>query len=165
MYHDFCSELATASAEALVPPPALSNEEVKAEQLRRQSRNAEHPRAMFQTGEFVGKYSTFDDRGVPLTNAEGQPLSKAASKKLEKLFKGRMQKFGKAQAKAAQEGISSSIEQPATDGSPPEGVVEPTPAEKTDNSMPNVDQPRFICGVFGNRQGFLCECRADRALP
>jgi cysteinyl-tRNA synthetase len=42
------------------------------------------PGDMFKIGEYAGKYSAYDNRGVPMTDAFGAELAKAARKKLEK---------------------------------------------------------------------------------
>ena len=42
------------------------------------------PLELFKSGDFSGKYGTFDDAGLPLTEASGEPLSKSQRKKLKK---------------------------------------------------------------------------------
>lgn len=42
------------------------------------------PLDMFQSGEYSGLYSAYDERGMPTADAEGNPLSKSARKNLEK---------------------------------------------------------------------------------
>ena len=39
---------------------------------------------MFKTGEYEGKYSQFDERGVPTHDAAGAELNKSQKKKHEK---------------------------------------------------------------------------------
>ena len=42
---------------------------------------------MLKTGEHAGKYSSYDDKGMPTTDKEGNPLPKSALKKLDKIYK------------------------------------------------------------------------------
>ena len=39
---------------------------------------------MYTVGEFAGRYGTFDESGLPLTDAAGEPVSKSQRKKLKK---------------------------------------------------------------------------------
>jgi cysteinyl-tRNA synthetase len=45
------------------------------------------PECMFRSGEYAGKYSSYDETGMPLTDASGAELPKSARKGLEKLRK------------------------------------------------------------------------------
>ena len=42
------------------------------------------PEELYTVGEFAGRYSTFDESGLPLTDAAGEPVSKSQRKKLKK---------------------------------------------------------------------------------
>uniref|UniRef100_A0A0N5AW37 Cysteine--tRNA ligase, cytoplasmic n=1 Tax=Syphacia muris TaxID=451379 RepID=A0A0N5AW37_9BILA len=57
------------------------------------------PEEMFKVGDEAGKYSKYDERGVPTHLANGEEVSKKQRKKLEKLFETRKKLF---ESKAAQ---------------------------------------------------------------
>ena len=42
------------------------------------------PEELYSVGEFEGRYGTFDESGLPLTDASGDPVSKSQRKKLKK---------------------------------------------------------------------------------
>ena len=42
------------------------------------------PEELYTVGEFAGRYATFDESGLPLTDAAGDPVSKSQRKKLKK---------------------------------------------------------------------------------
>lgn len=101
------------------------------------------PDQWFKVGENEGKYSRFDERGVPTHGADGEELAKSAVKKLEKVFAGQEKKFAKASAGGGIAAQGAAKE--ATAGAPaaeelplPEGMV----------------LPEVRSGTFGGRQGF-----------
>ena len=42
------------------------------------------PEELYTVGEFEGRYGSFDESGLPLTDAAGEPVSKSQRKKLKK---------------------------------------------------------------------------------
>ena len=42
------------------------------------------PEELYTVGEFAGRYGSFDESGLPLTDAAGEPVSKSQRKKLKK---------------------------------------------------------------------------------
>ena len=42
------------------------------------------PAELFRSGEYAAMYASYDDDGLPLTDADGAPLSKSQTKKLKK---------------------------------------------------------------------------------
>lgn len=159
MYAAFCAELALAAAEALLPEKKRSNAEVEAEKLEREKRNQQDPSLTFRTGDFAGKYSLYDERGVPTHDAAGEPLAKAALKKCEKVYKARQAKFDKAAAKAASASAGVGAAAGAADVAAPAAAATDKPAEAVEVTLPPAEEaavalPRILCGVFGNRQGF-----------
>ena len=42
------------------------------------------PEELYSVGEFEGRYGSFDESGLPLTDASGEPVSKSQRKKLKK---------------------------------------------------------------------------------
>ena len=42
------------------------------------------PEELYSVGEFEGRYGSFDESGLPLTDAAGDPVSKSQRKKLKK---------------------------------------------------------------------------------
>ena len=42
------------------------------------------PEELYTVGEFAGRYGSFDESGLPLTDASGEPVSKSQRKKLKK---------------------------------------------------------------------------------
>ncbi len=61
------------------------------------------PDQFFKTGDYEGKYSTYDDRGVPLTDANGEEIAKSQKKKLEKFYAAHVKKYEKEQAAGPKE--------------------------------------------------------------
>lgn len=48
---------------------------------------------MFKVGNYVGKYSQYDDKGIPTHTTDGEEVSKGQRKKLEKLWENQKKKF------------------------------------------------------------------------
>ncbi len=152
LYDQFCKELSIASLEAMGASKKKEKTvaELNKERLAKEAKNSQDPYSIFQTGDFAGKYSTYDSRGVPTHDISGEPLSKAASKKCEKIYKSRLEKYKKAMEKKTKEVITS-------DTIETQKVV--MKEEKETITSLETDQiclPNVACGVFGNRQGFEC---------
>eukprot|EP00190_Bangiopsis_sp_CCMP1999_P001694 CAMPEP_0198732178 /NCGR_PEP_ID=MMETSP1475-20131203/34254_1 /TAXON_ID= ORGANISM="Unidentified sp., Strain CCMP1999" /NCGR_SAMPLE_ID=MMETSP1475 /ASSEMBLY_ACC=CAM_ASM_001111 /LENGTH=683 /DNA_ID=CAMNT_0044495243 /DNA_START=115 /DNA_END=2166 /DNA_ORIENTATION=+ len=56
-------------------------------QAERDRKGSIPPDQMFKLGEYEGKFSKYDDEGIPLSDASGEELTKNARKKLLKLHK------------------------------------------------------------------------------
>ena len=152
LYNQFCNELSIVSMEAMgvLKKKEKTVAELNKERLAKEAKNAQDPYFIFQTGDFVGKYSAYDDRGVPTHDISGETLSKAASKKCEKIYKSRVEKYKKAMEKKAKQVVMTTTND-----------TEKTNEEEkeTISSSFESDQaclPNIFCGVFGNRQGFEC---------
>ncbi|CAI5438832.1 unnamed protein product [Caenorhabditis angaria] len=78
-------------------------EKEKAEKDRKAKEKAEkdaaakrvNPEEMFKIGEFEGKFSAFDEKGIPTHTSDGEEVSKKQRKKLEKLWETQNNKFQK----------------------------------------------------------------------
>ena len=101
---------------------------------------------MFQQGEYEGKYSLFDERGVPSHDASGVELNKSQKKKHEKFFAAQKKKFEKYSERPAADLVGGQLTEPA----PP--LEEATPEEKATEELPC--PLRIVQGTFGNRQGY-----------
>uniref|UniRef100_A0A7S4Q7I4 Uncharacterized protein n=1 Tax=Alexandrium monilatum TaxID=311494 RepID=A0A7S4Q7I4_9DINO len=85
----------------------------KALQAKRAAASQIAPDQLFKTGEYEGKYSQYDGRGVPTHDAEGGELSKSALKKLEKIYAGHAKKYAKIFAVPAEDTPLAGSEVPA----------------------------------------------------
>lgn len=78
---DFKKQLSQAELDAIEQRQANQR---KAKEMK-EARLKIDPLNLFkEASEYVGKYATFNDKGVPLTLADGTPVTKSAAKKLEK---------------------------------------------------------------------------------
>merc|ERR1712113_1048413 len=106
------------------------------------------PDQFFGTGEYEGKYSRYDERGVPTHSADGVELPKSALKKLEKIYAAQAKKYAKVPEHAPEQAV------PATENDSGQEMT----------SVPDVSElpplPKGAClpeikhGTFGGRQGF-----------
>eukprot|EP00667_Euglena_gracilis_P018063 EG_transcript_19141 len=87
-YDTFVAELSTAAHEAFNPTPPKAK-------ARKPEVPPEDPLIFFHEGIYAGKYSEYDDRGVPIRTSDGQDLSKAHAKKLERLHCQQVEKYRK----------------------------------------------------------------------
>ena len=99
---------------------------------------------MFKTGEYEGKYSQFDERGVPTHDAAGAELNKSQKKKHEKIYAAQKKKFDKAVAAGE---ISADPKPEVAEA--PEAVPAVAEVEEEVPCPLNV-----VAGTFGNRQGY-----------
>ena len=74
----------TPDGETLVQPRVAEAAKPKAEAPAAFDYSHTPPEELYTVGEFAGRYSTFDESGLPLTDAAGEPVSKSQRKKLKK---------------------------------------------------------------------------------
>jgi len=102
-----------ATVIKLVDPEELAREkklkaeveERRKEEKERKRREAEErkaaaeaqkrisPQEMFQVGEFQGKFSKYNEQGLPTHDASGEEVAKAKLKKLQKLYDSQKKKY------------------------------------------------------------------------
>lgn len=159
LFHGFVAALRAVAVEQICGPSskhdAASYKDLKA---KRAAAALVPPEELFRGGEYAGKYSRYDERGVPTHDAQGVELTKSAQKKLEKLYAAQVKKFGKATAAGA--GAAGGEAAAGEEGaSGEEGAGETTPSPAADADVP-VILPEGAClpdirhGTFGGRQGF-----------
>eukprot|EP00656_Telonema_subtile_P039227 TRINITY_DN4435_c0_g1_i2.p1 TRINITY_DN4435_c0_g1~~TRINITY_DN4435_c0_g1_i2.p1 ORF type:complete len:189 (-),score=40.48 TRINITY_DN4435_c0_g1_i2:287-853(-) len=105
-------------------------------------KSAIQPELMFQQGDYEGCYGSYDERGVPLTNKDGEPLAKAALKKLEKIHSAQVKRHAR---RAGGAGVQTA--QPSKTGSP----------TRKESSKPEGSKLYVVSGVFGNCQSLKLE--------
>ena len=101
-YYAFAQVLRTELLSAL-DPEARKRREILEYKKRAQAKKDSGPvlpSLYFQTGDWAGKYSAYDERGVPTHDREGARLKKKQRKKLERLYSNQVKKHEKALAKA-----------------------------------------------------------------
>jgi len=98
LYEKFVSALSTIASDILVPRPWTT---------RKPEVAPDDPALFFRSGAFTGKYSQYDDRGVPTHDNNGEELSKSQSKKLERLYFQHAEKYRRFQARFPAETSSS----------------------------------------------------------
>ena len=102
LFSSFVIQLQTLAREQLSKPreTAGSKQHDQAawqeRQVQRAAAAAVAPESYFKSGEFAGRYSRYDERGVPTHAADGEQLAKSALKKLEKLYSAHVKKFERA---------------------------------------------------------------------
>jgi len=109
--------------------------------LAAQEKGKLDPAIMFTTGEFEGKYTQYDERGVPTHDEASAELPKSQKKKLEKLYAAQVKKFEKYKAEGgvpAEKSAPTKTELPASE---PTNEADQCPL-------------RVIPGTFGHRQGY-----------
>jgi cysteinyl-tRNA synthetase len=83
--------------EKLEEEVRLQKQQKKEEQLKAQlEKDAQKkipPWEIFQKGTEAGKYSKFDDKGIPTHDAEGTPIPKSGLKKLQKVYAAQEKKY------------------------------------------------------------------------
>lgn len=71
----------------------LEKERKEKERLEKESAKKINPIDMFKVGTYAGKYSQYDDKGIPTHSIDGEEVSKGQRKKLEKLWDNQKKKF------------------------------------------------------------------------
>lgn len=71
----------------------LEKERKEKERLEKEASKKINPNEMFKVGNYVGKYSQYDDKGIPTHTTDGEEVSKGQRKKLEKLWENQKKKF------------------------------------------------------------------------
>ena len=90
----------------------MKKEELMKAQLEKDAQKKIPPWEMFRGDGEAGKYSKFDDKGIPTHDAEGTPLPKSGLKKLQKLYAAQEKKYNEylsLEFKDAETGVSSNI--------------------------------------------------------
>lgn len=162
LYHSFVKALQSVALELIAgPAPKHDPDNYKALKAKREAASLISPDQFFKTGEYAGKYSRYDERGVPTHDADGVELPKSALKKLEKFYTVQVKKYAKA-AVAAEGGDGT--EDPLIQGEIKECPAETgpqTPMETMELEAPAAPAlPEGAClpevrhGTFGGRQGF-----------
>eukprot|EP00928_Gymnodinium_smaydae_P009234 TRINITY_DN13416_c0_g1_i1.p1 TRINITY_DN13416_c0_g1~~TRINITY_DN13416_c0_g1_i1.p1 ORF type:complete len:323 (-),score=100.85 TRINITY_DN13416_c0_g1_i1:48-1016(-) len=152
-------------ARELVCPAAQSLDRFNELQAKRAAAALLAPDQFFRVGEHEGKYSQYDERGVPTHDAAGEPLAKSALKKLEKLYGVQVKKYEKATASnGAPDGATSGAAGAAAGGYPSAAAAAATPAAEKEERQEDEAElgpvPDGMClpevrrGTFGGRQGF-----------
>eukprot|EP00927_Polykrikos_kofoidii_P016755 TRINITY_DN17594_c0_g1_i1.p1 TRINITY_DN17594_c0_g1~~TRINITY_DN17594_c0_g1_i1.p1 ORF type:complete len:357 (-),score=73.05 TRINITY_DN17594_c0_g1_i1:139-1167(-) len=175
LYERFVAALASTARELICGRPPVNTAAATQAWAQKRAQTANvAPNEYFKVGDFQGKYSRFDDRGVPTHDESGDPLAKSAVKKLEKLFAAHSKKYEKAAAAAATsadggDAVAGPIQETTEEA---EAMVAPavtSPAAeelgattKPANEEPLVQNPvpegsclpEIRHGTFGGRQGF-----------
>ena len=125
------------------------------------------PELLFKSGEYEGKYSAYDDRGVPTKDAAGEEIAKSQKKKLEKFFATHCKKYEKEQSapKSEESGEVADKGGYPEAGNPVPEIKELSVEQKYANLFKEIDDERIemekatpefrvVMGTFGNRQGF-----------
>mmetsp|Transcript_25494 Transcript_25494/g.55834 ORF Transcript_25494/g.55834 Transcript_25494/m.55834 type:complete len:303 (-) Transcript_25494:5-913(-) len=156
LYDSFVAELHRSSRQQLSKPSIGKQHDPAAWQelqAKRAAAAAIPPDSYFKVGEYEGKYSQYDERGVPTHSVDGEALAKSAIKKLEKLYTTQLKKFEKGPASRAEVAESA---KPAT----AEAEGEDMPREIAPSEEPGTELlegaclPTVVSGTFGGRQGF-----------
>uniref|UniRef100_A0A7S4V3T0 Uncharacterized protein n=1 Tax=Alexandrium monilatum TaxID=311494 RepID=A0A7S4V3T0_9DINO len=114
LYEGFVEALRSVAHELIAgPAPKHNAASYEALQAKRAAASQIAPDQLFKTGEYEGKYSQYDGRGVPTHDAEGGELSKSALKKLEKIYAGHAKKYAKIFAVPAEDTPLAGSEVPA----------------------------------------------------
>ncbi|CAE7913101.1 dtd2, partial [Symbiodinium sp. KB8] len=99
LFHGFAGALRVAAQELLCTAPAKRHQEAyEALAAKRAQAALVPPEDFFKQGDYEGRYSRFDDRGVPTHAEDGSELPKSAVKKLVKIYEAQVKKFSKATA-------------------------------------------------------------------
>mmetsp|Transcript_8421 Transcript_8421/g.23687 ORF Transcript_8421/g.23687 Transcript_8421/m.23687 type:complete len:313 (+) Transcript_8421:23-961(+) len=148
LYEGFVDALRSVARELIAgPAPKHNAANYEALQAKRAAAAQIAPDQLFKTGEYEGKYSRYDDRGVPTHDAEGAELAKSALKKLEKVYAGHAKKYAKAAPAPAE-----APDEPAAAREPAEPQV---PDATQQPQLPEgACLPEVRKGTFGGRQGF-----------
>merc|ERR1719354_343565 len=129
LYEKFIESIRIRVRNAIYPE-AEAKEKEAANRAKR-ARGVTPPDQYFRTGDFEGKFQSFDESGLPLTDQNGKELSKKRKKKFARLLKqqeGKYQKFLESDRKTEQ---VMEVEKVAED----------------------YKLPPIISGTFGGRQG------------
>ena len=70
----------------------------KAKQADLEAKKKIPPSEMFKTGEHVGKFSKFDEKGIPTHDAKGEEVAKSQLKKLQKLYQAQEKRYNEVMA-------------------------------------------------------------------
>lgn len=79
-------ELSAKILELKLAKQALNKLKEEAKQLEKLAKSKISPLEMFKIGENSGKYSEYDEQGIPTKDSEGVEITKSARKKLVKLW-------------------------------------------------------------------------------
>uniref|UniRef100_A0A0N5CDI8 Cysteine--tRNA ligase, cytoplasmic n=1 Tax=Strongyloides papillosus TaxID=174720 RepID=A0A0N5CDI8_STREA len=71
----------------------LEKERKEKERLEKEAAKKINPNEMFKVGNYAGKYSQYDENGIPTHTADGEEISKGQRKKIEKLWEAQKKKF------------------------------------------------------------------------
>lgn len=89
----------TPAGETLVQPRVAEAAKPKPKAQEAAFDYADTPPAqLYAVGEFAGRYGSFDESGLPLTDAAGEPVSKSQRKKLKKRLDVHAKKWSRATA-------------------------------------------------------------------
>merc|ERR1711981_1408183 len=70
----------------------------KAKQADLEAKKKIPPSEMFQTGEYAGKFSKFDEKGMPTHDVKGEEVAKSQLKKLQKLYQAQEKRYNEVMA-------------------------------------------------------------------
>jgi len=157
LYGSFVAELLRSSRQQLSESSTARIDSAAWQELqaKRAAAASIPPENYFKVGEYEGKYSQYDDRGVPTHAADGEALAKSAIKKLEKLYAAQLKKYEKGTQARAEPSDSA---KPVAEAG--EGEVMSAPGEAACSEayeaplLEGACLPTIVSGTFGGRQGF-----------
>ena len=117
------------------------------------------PEMLFREGsEHCGKYSDFDDQGLPTQLADGTPVSKSGRKRMAKMLAAHQKKH---QQHIAAQNEAAESSTPSLLNSSPDAQEAPTTLKDKDmlltEPIPRLPMCRVVAGTFGNRQALRFE--------
>lgn len=153
LYDEFVSALRDGAAAGGRPAAAARDGDQAArhaeEVARKRAAALVPPAELFRGGEHAGKFSAWDERGVPTADADGAALAKNATKKLEKLFASHCKAHEKEAARPAPEAAPEE----------PKAARAPQAQQRVDSADSAPPEPalRVVAGTYGARQGLCLE--------
>ncbi|CAJ1355901.1 unnamed protein product [Effrenium voratum] len=103
LFEAFASALRAVARELMCTGSRHNQEAYEALAAQRAQAALVPPEEMFKQGDYEGKYSRYDDLGLPTHDKEGAELAKSAMKKLVKLREAQVKKYSKALEKRSSE--------------------------------------------------------------
>lgn len=156
LYLCFVDEVIKELRRELVPE--YREKESRAASEARRARGLVPLSDLFRTGSWAGRFGSFDEKGMPLTEADGQPVSKKLGKKLARVYRTHAKKIEKKKAAATSGGNGDSKRSAGGDeATAAKGQVSTKTVQPATLNEPMSDingMVRVVAGTFGNRQGF-----------
>ncbi|CAJ1456459.1 unnamed protein product [Effrenium voratum] len=123
LFEAFASALRAVARELMCTGSRHNQEAYEALAAQRAQAALVPPEEMFKQGDYEGKYSRYDDLGLPTHDKEGAELAKSAMKKLVKLREAQVKKYSKALEKRSSEAPEAPKKAEAADASAREEVL------------------------------------------